>query len=48
MLDLICQGYLRQVMDGNKAKIDFLQKILGLSLTGDTREETAIIQRRHQ
>ncbi len=39
----VWEKYINEVMDGNKAKIDFLQKILGLSLTGDTREETCYL-----
>lgn len=35
--------FLDEVMQGNKEKIKYLQKILGYSLTGDTREETCYI-----
>lgn len=32
--------FMREVMQDNEEKINYLQKILGYSLTGDTREET--------
>ena len=35
--------FINEVMEGDKDKVDYLQKILGYSLTGDTREETCYI-----
>jgi len=32
--------FLNQIMDGNQNLIDFLQKAVGYSMTGDTREQT--------
>lgn len=37
------ERFLNEIMQGKKEKIDYLQKILGYSLTGDTREETCYI-----
>jgi len=34
-------NFMEQIMQGDKDKIDYLQKILGYALTGDTREESA-------
>ena len=35
--------FLEQIMQGDKEKIQYLQKIAGLSLTGNTQEETCFI-----
>lgn len=37
------QQYMDEVMQGSVEKINYLQKIVGYSLTGDTREETCFI-----
>ncbi len=34
------QTFIEEVLEGDREKIRYLQKILGLSLTGDTKEET--------
>ena len=44
--DAICpewNKFLEQIMQGDKEKIQYLQKIAGLSLTGNTEEETCFI-----
>lgn len=35
--------FINEVMQGNQDKINYIQKVLGYSLTGDTREETCYI-----
>lgn len=35
--------FLNEIMQGNQEKINYLQKILGYALTGDTKEETCYI-----
>lgn len=44
--DACCPAWLKfldEIMEGDADKIAFLQKFMGLSLTGDTREETMVI-----
>ena len=35
--------FMNEIMQNNQEKIEYIQKILGYSLTGDTREETCYI-----
>ena len=35
--------FIKDIMQGNNEKIEYIQKILGYALTGDTREETCYI-----
>lgn len=37
------EAFINEVMEGNKDKIEYLQKILGYSLTGSNKEETCFI-----